>query len=136
MSDGIQIAVNRGNARRGIVVFALLALTLVLARPICDVYQLQGSQPHSGHLAAADRAHGDTSHHEDPEPCCASIDDGTVTVLAASAIPEPTSLPPLPAATTSLLNWRATAGSLAAPMPPDRPPDSQPYYARSARILI
>ena len=136
MSDGIQIPVARKYARRGFTVIALLALSLVMARPICDVYRLQVSPSQSGPVAVMDHSHGEALHHEDSEPCCASIDDGTLTVLAATATPEATSLPPLPTATTSLLNWRATARSLAAANPPDRPPDSQPYYARSARILI
>ncbi|MEO8144631.1 MAG: hypothetical protein ABI654_10485 [Betaproteobacteria bacterium] len=136
MSDGIKIAVSGGNAKRGFVVFALLALTLVMARPICDVYRLQGTPSQSGPVAAVGHAHGEASHHADSEPCCAAIDDGTLTVLAASAIPEPTSLSPVPAATTSLLNWRATTCSFAVAIPPDRPPDSLAYCARSARILI
>jgi len=118
------------------VVLALLALSLVLARPICDVYQLQGSSSHSGTSVAANHAHGEASHHEDSEPCCASIEDGTLVVPAAVATPAVKSPASLLVATASLPGWLDATPFPAEAIPPHRPPDSQPYYARSARILI
>ena len=136
MSSGIQFLVTRRLAKRGFVVFALLALSLVLARPICDVYLLQGSPSQSGPVAPADHALGETSHHEDSEPCCASVEDGTLAVPATAVTPTGKSPAPLLMAAASLPGWRTAARSPGAAIPPDRPPTSQPYYARSARILI
>ena len=135
MSDGLQFPIARRYASRGFVVFALLALFLVMARPICDVYELQGSPSESG-LVAADHAHGEASHHEDSKPCCASVEDGTLTVPSTTMSSAVKSSPSIPALTASLPQGRAAARLLSELIPPDRPPDPQPYYARSARILI
>lgn len=136
MNAGIQTPATGMRASRGLVVFALLALSLVLARPICDAHWLLGSRSHSGPFAAADHAQDGASHNEDAGPCCASIEDGTLAVPATTVIPAVKSPAPALVATASLTGWREAAPSLAAAIVPGRPPDPQSYYARSARILI
>jgi hypothetical protein len=136
MNSAIQYPVTLKLARPGFVVFALLALSLVLARPVCDAYHLQGGPSQSGPVADAGHALGEALHHEDSAPCCASLEDGALAVPATVAIPAVKLPASLLAATASLPGWRAATLLLAAEIPPDRPPVSRPYYARSARILI
>jgi hypothetical protein len=93
---------------------ALLAVTLALASPVCDAFDLPGD-----------------IHQED---CCASLADETpVPPAAAPSGLKPPVFAPLPAVWSP--QWRAVAWSAAA-IPPDRPPLTRPYHARSARLLI
>ncbi len=95
-------------------VLAVLAVTVALASPICDAYEVPGVIHEQG--------------------CCATLNDGNLVALAA--LPsnfEPPVLGPVPVAWSP--EWRATAWPAHA-IPPDRPPLTWPYHARSARILI
>jgi hypothetical protein len=94
---------------------ALLAVSAVLARPICDL----------------DRPLGKAHHQDD---CFASFTDATPAVPPDAAIPS--AKPPVFLALTATWSpaWREAAWPAAA-IPPDRPPLTRPYHARSARIL-
>ena len=130
---GMRFLVTRKQARWGVFVLALLALSTALARPICEVYQHQDNPSKSG-LVAAGHSAGEISHHEHPEPCCASVEAQSLAAPAsavASAIKSPVTVP---LASASLL-WRTATFSLPAPLPPNGPPVFPSYYARSARIL-
>lgn len=100
------------------VVFALFALFVVLARPVCDVHADEAAQ------------------HEHSGSCCVYMHDGMLAVPAAAlttTVEPPAAAVPMAA---SLPAWRVASFALAAPRPPDRVPVVKPYYARSARILI
>ncbi|HWQ38335.1 MAG TPA: hypothetical protein VNM24_06940 [Burkholderiales bacterium] len=95
-------------------VLALLAVTVALASPICDAYELPGDIHEQG--------------------CCATLNDGNP--VSPAALPsgfEPPVLGPVPIAWSP--EWRGIAWPARA-IPPDRPPLTRPYHARSARILI
>jgi hypothetical protein len=99
------------------LVLALLAVSAVLARPICDLDRLPGN------------VH---QHHQ--EDCCASLKAGTPVVTPDAAAPS-VKLPAfLPLTAAWLAEWYAVAWPAVA-VPPDRPPLSRPYHARSTRIL-
>ena len=121
--------------RRGFVLFALLALSVVMARPICDLHQFQGNSSQSGSVVATGHVLGEAPGHEGSEPCCGSVQDGTLAVLAAAVTPVVKSPVFLLVATVSLPGWRAAASSPAAAILAERSPASQPYHVRSARIL-
>ena len=129
MSGEAYSAMNGRLARGGFVVLALVALFVALARPLCDV-------PHSGPVIAAVEAGAEATPHGHSGTCCSSMHDGSL-VVTATAAAEAFKSPPGPVlAPASLPAWRAASVSLAARIPPDRPPALKPYYARSARILI
>jgi hypothetical protein len=113
MSIGLRFAPLRNLAPRAFLLLALLAVSAVLAAPICDALELPGEV------------------HE--EQCCASLNDGTpVAPTAATSTCEP---PAFVAYVAWSPDWRAVRWPAAA-IPPDRPPLTRPYYTRSARILI
>lgn len=96
---------------------ALLAVSAALARPVCELDHVTGSEPQQ-------------------QDCCASLDDW----MAASA-PEPVAPiaePPAAALVGEAWrpSWRPSPRSLAVNLPSDRPPLSRRYHVRSARILI
>jgi hypothetical protein len=125
----------RNISRRGFVVLALVALFVVLARPLCDAYHWHGA-PQSGPAIAAVHAIGEAPQHGHSELCCASMQDGTLVgsaTVVTAAFKSPAAAVP---AAVFLPGWRAAPFSLTAPLPPDRAPLLRPYYARSARILI
>ena len=126
--------VTRKQARRGFFVLVLLALSIVLARPICEVYQHRDNPAKSG-LVAAGHSAGETWHQEDPEPCCASIEARSLAAPASAVAPAIKSPVTVPLASAWLM-WRTAAFSPPAPLPPNGLPFLQSYYARSARILI
>ena len=135
MSSNPRFTMKRDIARRGFVVLALVALFVVLARPLCDAYHWQGL-PQSGPALAAVHAIGEAPPHGHSELCCASMQDGTLVVPAnavTAAFKSPAAAVP---AAVFLPGWRAASFSLTAPLPPDRAPPLRRYYARSARILI
>ena len=139
MSDATQLPVTQRLVRRRFVVFALLALLVVLARPICDAYhvhQLPSSSSQTGPTFVSDHALGNGSHHEDSEPCCASVEDGNLAAPATALAPIVKSPVHLLVATASLPGGLSPGLSRNAAILPERPPHPQPYYARSARILI
>ena len=135
MSSRIQSVVTLRLARRGVAVFAFLALFMVLARPICDAYLPHGGPAQSGSIAFAGHASGEPSRQADSRLFCASAEDGRL-VQPAAALTPVKSPAPLPVATASLPGWRTAALARAAAIPPDRPPVTRRYHARSARILI
>jgi len=121
--------------RRAFVALALVALSLVLAQPICDAYEQPSAASQSAPLAAVEHDAGEPAHHSNETgPCCVSVDEA---VLVASAIPVPTaakSLGLIPTAPSA--RWPLVVSRLAAVDPPQPPPRSLPYHARSARILV
>ena len=124
-----------GAARRLFLALALLALGVVLARPICDASHAKGAPFLEGGLAAA--AHysdGQAAHHDDSDPCCVSVDDASL-VVGTTALVSDAKPPALPMAQASSA-WRSTPRSLDPAIPPDQPPMSRPYHARSSRLLI
>ena len=135
MNSRIQSAVARRLARRGVSVFAFLALSMGLARPICDAYLPHGSPAQSGTIAFAGHASSEPSRHADARLRCASVEDGRLVEQAAALTPVK-SPAPLPVAKASLPGSRTAALARAAAIPSDRPPVTHRYHARSARILI
>lgn len=124
-----------GFAGRGFLVLALLALFVVLARPICDLSHLQGAASHGDAPFVADYFGGEAPSHDDSEPCCTSIDDASLVGGTLAFAPDIKSFSAVPVA-QSFSTTYLTRPSVRAAFPPDRPPLSRPYYARSARILI
>ena len=114
--------------RRLSVVLAFLALLLVLVRPVCAAHEPVQAASGAVHASSVD-------HSDDPEPCCAAFDDGSpipaVKALFAGAEPAGDAIAP-----TVTARLRLDAPSHVAVDPPQRPPRSLPYHARSARLLI
>ena len=135
MTSGSRFTVTHRPARGVFILLALLALLVVLARPICDLSRFQDVASHDGALASYS---GENPSHDDgSEPCCASVEDGSLAVPAtavtgdakSSAATLPTEISN--AAWPAQVRW--AAGQL---IPPDHPPIWRSYHARSARILI
>jgi len=124
----------RNISRRGFVVLALVALFVVLARPLCDAYHWHGA-PQSGPAIAAVHAIGEAPQHGHSELCCASMQDGTL-VVPATAVTAAFESPAAAVPAAVFLPGRRASFSLTAPLPLDRAPPLRRYYARSARILI
>jgi hypothetical protein len=116
MSNTIGLVMSLRLTKGVFAALALLAVSVALASPICDRYELPGNAP----------------HHEDG---CASLKDGTPAVPPTAAAPSVKPPPFLPLATGWSTEWRAVNWPAAA-IPPARPPITRPYHARSARILI
>jgi len=117
-------------AMRGFAVLAILALALVLTRPICDAYGMGVGQAGIGHLAS-----GEQSNHDGWDPCCASIDDGTPLASASAVSAAKAPIAFMISAFHDGTRSSATQRRVAA-VPPDRPPLPRPYHARTARILV
>jgi hypothetical protein len=124
-----RFALKRLSASRAFFLLALLAVAVLLARPICDAYR---SHPGTAEpaVAVADHTVGGES-----ELCCEGLDE--VAVISASTgsadfEDDSTAAAPFDAVPP----WRPVYLAFSPPLPPDRPPISRPYYARSARILI
>ena len=119
------------------MLMALLALLAVLAKPICDLSRFQAAAPHDGALALAGYSNEGPSHDDGSEPCCASVEDGSLAVPApvvpVDAKSSAAILPPEISGNGRPVGVRSLLGPV---IPPDRPPVTRPYYARSARILI
>ena len=131
MSPESHIVWFRKSAKRGFAVVALLALVVVLARPICDAYGMGASSPPGvGQLAG-----GEQPNHDGFDPCCVSIDDGTPLASERAA-------PPAKAPTAVLMfafhdgPWSSATQRRVVAIPPDRPPPLRAYHARTARILV
>ena len=130
MSGDSPFPLKRTAASRALFLFALVAVFVVLAGPVCDVHRLQGSLPQ----AAVTLAAGHVAVGAEAGSCCAEL--GAVPLIAATTWTEAldessTAVPPAWAPP-----WRSQALALSTPLPPDRPPIVKPYYARSARMLI
>lgn len=115
--------------RYGFAVLALLALSALLVRPVCDALEplsaAKGAQLER--LAAA-------QDHHDSEPCCDALSaDGTL--LAAPALSSVAPEHAGPALAVPVLQKRQ-AFAHAAVDPPRLPPRSLRYHARTARILV
>lgn len=137
--DGLFRPLRRSTARRGLVALGLLALFVVLARPVCDVFEASDGRGSLGPVSVAAAATAESPAHHDhgSEPCCSSVQEGSVTVpsLAFATDGKPASVlitPPIAAK-----RWGDGADLLAAAaIPPDPPPVQRSYYARSSRLLI
>lgn len=137
--DGLSRFLRRSTARRGLAALGLLALFVVLARPICDVLEASGGHGSFGLVSVSAGATAESpAHHDDgSEPCCSSIQEGSVTVtpLAFATDGKPAPVVILPAIAAK--RWGDGPDLLAAAaIPPDPPPIQQSYYARSSRLLI
>lgn len=131
---------NRPSLRKPVrhvcALLALLALSLVVARPVCDAYAAGGGSVQPAHIEATAPSGHDHSHGDEPGPCCSSIDDAS---LLGSAAVAPAAAKPvafLVASAVSLEPSWSVAGRLIRTEPPDRPPLFRPYHARTARLLI
>jgi hypothetical protein len=113
MSNAIRFLLSLRLARGVFGLLALLAVSAALAQAFCDLQDVKAL------------------HHDD---CCASLEAGVLAVPSTAAIPTGTPAPVLAPAAWPL--WRPAALMLSAHIPPDRPPLTRPYHARSARILI
>lgn len=126
---------NSNQARGAFVALALLALFVVLARPICDVSHAHGAAWHDPTLGVANDFGAQVPGHDDSDSCCSSVDEASLADGAigfASHIKSPSAVSLAQHSSTSHLS----RPSFRASVPPDRPPVTRPYYARSARILI
>jgi hypothetical protein len=112
VGNAIRFLLSLRLARRACGVLALFAASTALAQAFCDLQDVKAL------------------HHDD---CCASLEAGAA-VPSTAAIPTGTPAPVL--APAARPGWRPTALMLSAHIPPDRPPLTRPYHARSARILI
>jgi len=130
MNAGSYVTWFRKTWKRGFAVLALLALALVLARPICDAYEMGAGSLGVGQLAGAEQ-----SNHNDFDPCCTSIDDGTPLASESAASPAKAPTAVLMFAFHDGTRSSATQVPVAA-IPPDRPPLLRAYHARTARILV
>lgn len=120
--------------RTGFVVLAFFALMAVLARPICDAAHSPGSALHDSGRAGASYVDAEAAGHDDSETCCTTVDDGSLvvgTILLVPDVRSPSAVALAKAPSTRDLN----RPSFRAPLPPERPPITRPYHARSARIL-
>jgi len=114
--------------------FAVVALLVLLAQPLCAAYHLPGHPRAAGALATATADTGDGADNDHSAGCCASVYDAMV-VAPPAAVPSAFEfdlavLPSLPSAPV----WRSTGFSLPA-RAQGAPPPPKSYYARSARIL-
>ena len=115
-------------ARRGVSFVAFLAIALFLIGPVCTAWQTV----HAGEEANAGPAH----EHPDTEVCCTSLTDalvlpsGTVAVFTADPGSGELTVP-----LAQVARSFAPASLAVLQAPPQSPPRSLPYHARTARIL-
>lgn len=117
---------------RGFLVLALLAWSVVIARPICDAIERAHPAPESAAVLALG---GSPEHHTgDDVACCAALEKVTF-VSAAVAASNPAKADAL--SRHSLLTASPPPQTRASPR--SRPKDlfrPVAYYARTARILV
>ena len=115
-------------------VFAVVALLLLLAQPLCAAYHLPGHPHAAGALATAAADTGDGADNDHPAGCCASVYDAMV-VAPPAAVPSAFQfdLAVLPSLSSAV--WLSTGFSLPARAHSGAPPPPKSFYARSARIL-
>ncbi|MDH4174438.1 MAG: hypothetical protein OEZ09_10980 [Betaproteobacteria bacterium] len=118
-------------------ILATAALFFLLLRPVCDVLAagaIAGVQEQDAHSVAHQDVRGGSALDHDV-PCCADVEDGTVSTLSESANVRVTSESKLavaaPARTATHFVGASSAG---ARHPPGVLHTSTSYYARSARI--
>ena len=113
---------------------ALVAVSVLLVRPLCEFLELRGASPHAGSTLAIQPT-DPASHERDALPCCASVDDASLVVPTLSVMAETKSLSTIKPADLPLA-WRLAPRSFQAAIAPDLPPISRPYHSRTARILV
>lgn len=121
---------------RGVVALALLALSVVMARPICDAYALGTSASQPAPEAAAQHGAGGAAHHSGDSGTCCDAVSGTELVVTAFAAPvgkEATSVVLVRSAFAAA--WPAVPGRRVVRHAPQAPPRTLAYHIRSARIL-
>ena len=126
---------NSNQARGAFVALAFLALFVVLARPVCDVSHAHGATWHDQTLGVLNYLGAEAPSHDDSDPCCSSVDEASLVGEVMAFAPDIKSPSVVPFAHYSSES-HVSRTSLRTPVPPDRPPVTRPYYARSARILI
>ena len=115
----------RTSGRVAFAVLAILALSLLPLRALCELGFAQAAQTASAHPTE----HGSG----DSDPCCTSIDDAT---LVNSAMPDVSAGKGVTLVVAALASTPIVVGSLVRPFRiPGLPPPPQSYYVRSARIL-
>lgn len=121
---------------RGFAMLALVALAVVLARPVCEAVGFARALPGAAAAVVAEHAHGDAGHpSHDSDACCDTVmsDIMLVSTTGASGDDKPVGavlIASTAAAFTLLPRGRPAATHLAGERP--RP---LPYHARTARIL-
>ena len=114
--------------RRLSAALAFLALLFLLVRPVCAVHEPVQAASGAVHPSTAD-------HSDDPELCCASLDDGSPVPAVKAVFAEGKSAGDPVAQIAAARLW-LDAPSHVAVDPPQRPPRSLPYHVRSTRLLI
>jgi len=122
---------------RGILFLALLAMSVLVARPVCDAFELIPAAPHSGAVDFASHG-GDPLHHSGHEvACCASLSQAVAVSTALTSVIETTKV------TIAISDHPVTQPALRVPeagtLPHFRQQNPLPpaaYHARSARILV
>lgn len=104
--------------RRYVAIFAVVALSLLVLRPVCDALALSGAQGVSATLAHSDARPGGTHWSS-----LATVANATQDLFAA------------PAFLIALVSLAALALSTRSAAPNAAPLPTRTYYARSARIL-
>lgn len=116
--------------RRGLAVLALLALSALLVRPVCDAIE-----PLSAAKIAQFETLAAAQDHHDSGTCCDALStDGTLLAAPALSSVAPEHASPVLAA--AVLHHKRQAVEHAAVDPPRPPPRFLRYHARTARILV
>jgi len=116
--------------RYGFAVVALLALSALLVRPVCDA-----AEPLSAAKGAPFETLGAAQDHHGSETCCDALSaDGTLLAAPALSSVAPEHAGPAPAVPVAHRKRQALAH--AAVDPPRLPSRSLRYHARTARILV
>jgi hypothetical protein len=131
MSATRHLPIPRKLAKLAFAALALVALSFMLARPICDAFDAAKERtappPVAGMANEADQ-------HDDSGSCCHALDGGTLAVAAGVLTSTGKSPALIPASADALSTSYPSSPSAKAP--PRLPPILARYYARTARILI
>lgn len=117
------------------VLLALAALSILLARPVCDVFGAVAVASSEGRIAAHEHASGDASHpSHDRDPCCDQLDPFAIPVASTPAAEGRAFavllIDGLRSHTPRAIAWRDVDARAI-----EHRPRSRPYHARTARIL-
>jgi len=115
----------RRSARVALAVLAVLALSLLPLRALCDLEAANAAQPAGEHQAGGGEGKSDL--------CCASIEDIALVDSIAPALPAGSGAAPLVAVLVSSLILSGFA--VQRPRAAGTSPPFRSYYARSARVL-